>query len=234
MAATAAEMSESWKWLDLWQVMSHTEFGHLWCIRVLILLVLFVLTQLVRLNRLNLAVLILVLLSLVAISSLTGHAGSQETGSAWRVPLFWLHSVAAGIWTGGLAGLYSWLGARISHSEIKTRIGHLVVERFSHFAMASTGIIFFTGLIAALSGGVSIWHPWATSYGQLVLAKTFFFSLALAAAAINQFVHLRKAAQITDIHLSRAIRREILIEIALVMVVFGIAGYLTRADLPGF
>lgn len=225
-------MSESWKWPDLWQVMGHTEFGHLWCIRIGMLLFLFVFSSLVALKRQYTVFVFFATLGLVVISGLTGHAGSQDSGTIWRVPLFWLHSVAAGVWTGGLFSLFFWLGARISRSDIDSSIGHSVVKRFSHFAMASTGIIFLTGLTAAVSGGVSVWRPWATTYGQLILAKTFFFSLTLAAAAINQFVHLKNASTITDLKFSKSIRREVLIEITLVILVFGIVGYLTRTDLP--
>ena len=81
--------------------------------------------------------------------------------------------------------------------------------------------------------GVDPLHPWGTNYGSLVFAKIALFGLALAAAAINQFIHLRRWDPAKEKDFSRGVYREVGLEIPLMVAVFIAAGFLTRTDLPG-
>ena len=115
------------------------------------------------------------ILMLPVFSALTGHAAAQPDHTFWRLILVVAHSIAVGIWTGGLWRLHQWLsqwlGHRLEKNRIHPEMSHAVVQRFSHFAMTSTGVIAITGIAMAYWAGVSLLHPLGTEYGKLVVGK---------------------------------------------------------------
>lgn len=229
---TASDMAESWRLTDLRTAITCTSFGHMWCLRLVLILLLFFFVPYVNRNRIAAYVFSIFVLLLPIISGLTGHAGAQKHALVFHVAIDWSHSVAVSIWSGGLWFLYCWLGKRLAVKQINPEITFRVVKRFSHFAIVSTGIIAFSGVAMAYMAGVSWHHPWSTTYGTLVLAKIFFFSAALLAAAINQFVHLRKWSPENDFEFSKGVRREVGLELIFVLFVFFLAGFLTRVPMP--
>ena len=58
-------------------------------------------------------------------------------------------------------------------------------------------------------------------------------SLALGAAGINQFLHLRNWRPEKAKEFEIAVKREVALELLLAMFIFMIAGFLTRTQLPG-
>lgn len=229
---TSADMTESWAPTEIWQAISQTSFGHIWSSRVGLILVLFISFRKLLSSRLGSAIAIIAVLSLPLFSSFSGHAVAQENTLLLRVGLDWLHSLAVGIWSGGLLSLFVWLSARLNVSSISPITSFTVVKRFSHFAMSSTGVIFITGLALAYLSGIQLFHPWSTDYGKLVLGKVFLFSSALAAASINQFIHLRKWDSKQELQFSIGVRREVRLEFIIVLMIFILAGFLTRTALP--
>jgi putative copper export protein len=229
---TVSDMAESWLPSELWTAIDQTTFGHIWCARLALLVGLVLIVRWsYRTRARTLAFLSLVLL-LPVFSVLTGHSGAQNNGLLIRVAIDWSHSLAVGVWSGGLWMLYVWLGKRLSINQIAPNVSHQVVTRFSHFAMASTGVIAASGLVMAYLAGVSILHPWATTYGLLIIGKVFFFTAALLAAAINQFIHLRTWTPGREPEFARRVRREVGLELALVLIIFTIAGFLARTATP--
>jgi putative copper export protein len=229
---TSSDMAQSWSPSDLWLALTHTSFGHFWCMKLSLLVILFLTAQWLNQNRvLDLGFLALVLL-LPVFSVLTGHAGAQKQFVLFRVLIDWSHSLAVGVWSGGLWMLYVWLGRRLSIKQIVPGISYRVVKRFSHFAMASTGIIGFSGLLMAYLAGVSLLHPWATSYGLLIIGKVFLFTAALLAAAGNQFIHLRSWTPEREAEFAHGVRREVRLELGFLLVVFILAGFLARTSMP--
>jgi putative copper export protein len=113
-----------------------------------------------------------------------------------------------------------------------TEAGIHVVRRFSHFALTSTFVIAVTGIVMVYFAGVSLVRPWGAVYGQIALGKVFFFCAALGAAAVNQFLHLRNWNSENDRQTTMRLRREVSIELVLIVIVFGLAGFLTRTSLP--
>jgi putative copper export protein len=233
MALSAVDMADSWKLADIWQAMTMTSFGHLWCIRIILVGVLVFIGPSMLRDRTRSILLLLILASLPLISVLSGHAGSQTSNLGVRVVTDFTHAVAVGVWIGGLWMLHSWLSARLNVNSFDSNVSLLVITRFSHFAMASTGVIVITGVFTSYLNGVSLTNPWSSDYGRLVLGKIFFFGVAMLAAAVNQFLHLRNWKVENEVRSVRAVRREVQIEFALLMVVFLIAGFLTRTSLPG-
>ncbi len=235
MILTAQDMADSWEFGDLWAAMAHTGFGHLWCFRILLLLIATGLSGQLLLSKRGRFILLAVAGLLPLFSSLSGHATATPSAYGWKIGVDWAHSVAAGIWSGGLFGLWSWLRARnSSNAKFLPETSHRVVERFSRYAMASTAAIGLSGLLMAYSAGVPLLAPWqAQLYGKLLIGKTLLFGAALLAASVNQFLHLRTWHPEREAVFSRSICREVGLEMALVLGVLALAGFLTRTALPG-
>jgi putative copper export protein len=227
------DMTESWDFSNLWLGMSDTSFAHVWCLKLLFLLFISFLVQIEQGKKWTQHLLILSIFVLPFAFVYTSHASANENHKSMSMVIDWAHSLAVGVWTGGLWALFHWLGKRLeSHNFSDPNSSYLVVIRFSHFAMASTFIIAVSGLAMAWLNGIELLRPWATDYGSMLVGKTVFFSMALAAAAINQFLHIRKWNPENEIQFSKSLRREISLEMVFVFVVFVIAGFLTRTSLP--
>jgi putative copper export protein len=98
--------------------------------------------------------------------------------------------------------------------------------------MASTAAIALTGIVLALRYGVHPSAPWGSDYGKLILVKTTLFALALLAASVNQFSHLRSWHPSREFLFTRGISREIGLELIAVILIFAVAGFLTRLPMP--
>jgi copper transport protein len=234
MIGSAADMMESWAAGDLWLAMSHSVFGHLWCVRVALLLGALFLARDETPSKSKWIVMFTVALGVLLTSSLSGHAGAQEEWMQARVAVDWTHSIAVAAWAGGLFSLRRWLSGWLDNIEALPRgagSAYQLVQRFSHLAMGSTGSIGVTGILMTYWAGVSFIRPWESTYGLLICAKLALFSAALLAAAINQFLHLRRYDPTREAFFARAIRREVTLELVCVTVIFGVAGFLARTAL---
>ena len=234
MILSVHDMTESWQLENLWVGMSETSFAHFWCLKLALLLVLFTITVFFWNSIKNIYLMLVFALASPFAYVLTSHAAAQQDYTFFRMGLDWIHTVGVGIWSGGLLSLFHWLGQRVHTIEkVEPKMSFKVITRFSHFAMASTFIILLSGLVMAWLNGVSIIKPWESDYGILVLAKLIFFCVVLAAAAINQFLHLRNWNENEESGFVQKIRREVGIEIGFIVVIFILAGFLTRTSLPG-
>jgi putative copper resistance protein D len=236
MLLSSHEMVDSWALPDLWTAMTETSFGHIWCFRIVALLALAVSLKSFLKNQTRLLLLCFLASLLPLFSSLNSHAANQETHATLGIIINFSHSLGAAFWTGGLYALYYWLGVRLAKLEknpsLFTHQSFAVVKRFSHFAMASTAMIALSGAYLVYSAKVPMFHPWATPYGFLVTVKVFFFAVALLAAATNQFRHLKSWQVESELSFLRNIRREVRLEIIIILIIFLIAGFLTRTALP--
>ena len=222
---SSADMAGAWNLSRIWLVMGGTSFGFYGCLRVFVLVSGFVLS--VGFGFKSGVRLILLVLAGLALffSSLTSHAAMSETNTYFRILLDFIHSSAASVWVGGLFALYFYLG--------NCNEPFLVVKRFSHFAMAGTGLILLTGLFQLYFTFKTPSDLWSTTYGGLALAKLVLFFFALAAASLNHFLHLRNWRVGNDLIFSKNIKREVTIEMFLLFILIGVTGFLTRSNLPG-
>ena len=233
MMLSVHDMTESWDVDSLWMGMTHTSFAHIWCYKLILIAALYFVLRFTAVKKIVYILIPLVIVYPFA-NVLTSHATAAEDFIFLRASLDWVHSLTAAVWTGGLCALFFWLNKKIeSKIKLEPQVSYQVVTRFSHFAMASTALIGVSGLVMAWLNGVSLFKPWTTDYGMLVLAKLGFFCLALGAAAVNQFLHLRTWNPENENEFDLALRREVGIELLLVLIVFTFAGFLTRTALPG-
>ena len=226
LVCMSGEMTESWEIGSLVLTLLHTQFGHLWLLRILVLIAI---SAAYKINSLQTA--LTLALSLPIFSSLTGHAGTQASNRIFSVTLDFAHFLSVAIWSGGLLSLWFWLRKSLGQT-LSRATPYKVVKRFSHFAMASTAVIAATGLIMAFRYGVIFTSPWATNYGLLLLIKTGLFSLSLLAASVNQFVHLYKWDPTRRQDFVKGVFRGVTLELFLVTSVLMVAGFLTRSPTP--
>ncbi len=233
MLLSAEDMTETWAPTELWNAMAMTSFGHLWCTRLVVLFILILLGARLSRSRAGSLALVALGLAIPLLSVLSGHAGSQTDHLILRISTDWIHALAVGVWSGGLWMLYVWLGQRLRETGFNPNLSHLVVTRFSHFAMASTALIIITGLLTAWLNGVPLLSPWTSLYGRLILLKILFFGAAMLAAAVNQFIHIGNWRTENELECVTYVRREVRLEFVLLIVVFAVVGFLTRTGLPG-
>ena len=229
---TSSDMADSWIPQELWTAISKTSFGHLWCFRLVLIIFLFLLVPHKDRGHGIALLFLLFALCLPLLSVLSGHSGAQSGSFVLLFGVGWAHAVAVGLWSGGLWELYRWLGEWLRLGIRDETLSLRVVKRFSQFAIVSTGVIALSGLSMAYFAGVSLYRPWATSYGCLIMGKVLFFCAALLAAAVNQFVHLRTWSATNKNGFSQRVRREVRLEIIFLLVVFLLAGFLARTGLP--
>jgi putative copper resistance protein D len=169
-------------------------------------------------------------LGLIAALAWTGHAGST-LGAAGNLHLTAdiFHLFAAAAWIGGLVSLVVLLSAaRHDQSLAGASLARDATQRFSTMGIASVIVVFATGMINAWIL-VGSWHGLiATGYGRLLTLKIALFAVMLLIAAINRFWLTPRLGSPPrgELPVLRQLTRNSMIEIALALVIFAIAGML--------
>lgn len=207
-------------------VIEATDFGPLWIARLALALLLCVL--LIRWpGRLSCWLVPLLALFLLASLAGTGHAHATE-GMQGKLHLGAdaLHLLAAGVWLGGLWPLGLALAAAQSEGHPNRAVGDMLM-RFSRVGSLAVAVLVASGLVNSwfLVGSLQalIWTP----YGQLLLLKLALFSFMALLAAVNRFWITPKFAATASTALwRRRIRRHVLAEQALGMIVLAVVSLL--------
>jgi putative copper export protein len=180
------------------------------------------------------------------------HAAARESGAVWAMALDCAHALAASLWGGGLLALVCVLGRARAGDALAADAPTQIILRFSRLALGCAFAVAAAGVWLALLYGVAPTHPWTTTYGKLVCAKAALLLLTLVAASVNHFVHLPRlreggtlssardlvtqpiteGASAQELAIAQAVRREATIELALVLIIFILAGFLTQTS-PG-
>jgi copper transport protein len=156
-------------------------------------------------------------------SSLTSHGAALPTLPAGGIAIDWLHIVGGTAWVGGLVGVLIALPIILrADAAGKERILPKVVGRFARFALVAAAVVVLSGTVqAALE--VGSWEGMLeTSYGQLVLVKIALVAAMLALAGFNEWRGRRATAGV-----SSGLRRGVRAELALGVVVLGVAAILS-------
>jgi putative copper export protein len=103
------DMTETWDAQMLWTGMARTSFSHVLCFKLLFLLFFYLSTYFLSNQKWPVSYVIIVALLLPFGNVLTSHAASAEELAPIKMLLDGLHSLAIGIWTGGLLSLFFWL-----------------------------------------------------------------------------------------------------------------------------
>ncbi|NSX17332.1 copper homeostasis membrane protein CopD [Cupriavidus taiwanensis] len=227
-------------------IVTGTDFGVAWCVRVAALL-LFVLAgmNLRRLHRLRAPCAVLAAYGGVALATLAwGGHGAMHDGAVRYLHLASdvTHLLAAGAWVGALAAflLLAWPRSTL-HGEALA----LLSRSANGFARIGTGIV----ALLVITGALNYWliagpvmpEFAPLSYGGLLAAKLVLFAAMLGLAAANRFAlapRLAAAARAGDppaaLRAIQALRRSLLLEAgaaALVLALVAVLGMLSPA--PG-
>jgi copper transport protein len=252
-----------------WRPWFSTQFGQMWLLRLLLLLPFLILLAYVTTQRRRLVLsaaeadaetlipiwflsagLVLSVL-LAGTSSMISHSAalSQNTWQAIGVDL--THTLAAGVWAGGLLFLaLALFQARSLEPELKTWLNLSLILNFSAVAALSVGLLIFSG--AYLAGQhVGNWTALVgTAYGLVLLGKLAVALVAFALAAFNLLVIKPRLNAAYDMPESpaaaqtrRRFRAVVAVEAVLALVILAAAGLLSDmqrgvdapllADAPG-
>jgi putative copper resistance protein D len=224
----------------LWMVLSETDFGQIWAVRLLLMAVLAAILLLrspldrsrsLPGSRLALAV------GLVASLAWAGHAaanmGSDLKGNAHLLGDI-LHLVAAAAWVGALVPLVLLLNLSSDEPLSLLKLSRIATLRFSTLGIVSVATILLTGLNNTWVLAGSIRALTGTDYGHVLVVKLMLFLLMLGLATFNRFKLTPLVVQDNDISAAwqavRRLRRNAMAEAALgvlILIIVAVLGMMS-------
>jgi copper resistance protein D len=175
----------------LWTVLSQTNFGFDWTVRLLLacLLAATFVPLLAARDRdvvwIDAAAVVLAA-AFPGTLAWAGHAAGAEGVEAFIHPAAdFLHSAAAAAWVGALIPLALLLGA-VGGKDASVTIARTAILRFSTLGLVSVATLLATGTVNTWYLVGSIPALVGTYYGQLLLAKIALFVAMVAVAAVNR------------------------------------------------
>jgi putative copper resistance protein D len=169
----------------VWQVVTDTRFGLVWCVRLLLAILLGVLVPWPATRALQLVIAAL----LAALLDLISHAGATP-GFSGRIHLAsdMVHLLAAGAWLGALPAFVLLLAsARRSGGPVWSAFTIDATRRFSLLAIASVAALLASGTINSSNLLAAPRDLLTTDYGRLLLCKIGLFGAMVCIAAINRY-----------------------------------------------
>jgi putative copper resistance protein D len=171
-------------------VLMETQWGHAIAVRIGLSVLALGITILARLSRPAMAVLAALGLVCLLSFAFTGH-GAADDGLPGLIHLVgdMVHSVAAGVWLGALAGFIRLLTGPKASSDPERSVLADALAGFGNTGTAMVAILVATGLVNSyfLVGFAGLPKLFVTAYGLLLVVKLVLFGLMLALAASNRF-----------------------------------------------
>jgi copper resistance protein D len=229
------QVAEAWSQGLPWTVLTQTEFGSDWMLRLQMasLLVLLLLVPASNPGFASATDLICAMLAAGLAGSLawSGHA-TATTGLDGTIHLGSdaLHLVAAGAWLGALWPLAILLGrARQAGDPVSAAVAHQATLRFSIMGMISVAAILATGVINTYEILGSLAFSIGTDYNRLLLLKISLFIAMVCVAAVNrQRLTPRLSTQGGRVRAIRQLERNSLVEAGLGLAILAIVAVLGR------
>jgi putative copper resistance protein D len=221
----------------VWTVLSETDFGYAWMVRLALAGLLAAILPCLRplrrgrSSRMRAAA-VAVSAGLVGTLAWAGHAaaGSGVEG-AIHLAADILHLVAAAAWFGSLIPLVLLLlAARRDNADASLAIARAAVLRFSPLGIASVGTLVVTGLVNTWVLAGSVPALAGTDYGHLLVIKVALFLVMLSFGAVNRLWLTPRLMQAPSVPAAaqalRQIVRNSLIEAGLGTIIIVIVGLL--------
>jgi len=209
----------------LWTVLTQTDFGLAWTIRLAIAALLAVALPLSARLR---VVAITAAAALVGALAWAGHAAARE-GAPGAIHLVSdiLHLVAAAAWFGALIPLALLLFA-VRHAATGLPVAREAVRRFSPLGILSVGTLVVSGAVNTWMLTGSVEALVGTDYGRLLTLKIGLFLVMLSFGAINRLWLSPRTAGAPPIAAGALwrIERNSLIEVLLGTIIIVIVGLL--------
>jgi putative copper resistance protein D len=185
-------MAEAWSQGLAWVVLTQTQFGDDWMLRLAIasLLAIFLLLPAIApdLGAIANAACTLLAAALAGSLAWAGHAAATEGfDGAIHLASDALHLVAAAAWLGGLWPLAVLLGGtRRDASPVPIAIAYDVTRRFSILGIICVATILATGVVNTYEVLGPMVFAIGADYNRLLLLKIGLFIAMLAIAAVNR------------------------------------------------
>jgi putative copper resistance protein D len=208
-----------------------TNFGVVSIIRLALLAAAVGVVTLPLTGRMSFIALIQIGAALLVSQAWLGHAAEGGAGlkGAAMIAAYSVHILAGGVWVGGLAPLLFVLVEQRRTASDPAAENLKILHRFSAMGVAAVTLIVVSGVTnAGIRVGGSFGKLFDTAYGDVLCAKLAFVALMLALACFNRFVEMARmrgasgdcAAQ------TKALTRNVAVELALAVLVLGAAAVL--------
>ena len=217
----------------VWIVLTRTDFGTVWIVRlaIAVLLAVAALAGLPR-RRPPQAAAVVLAGCLAGSLAYAGHAAAG-VGAEGLVQLLAdiVHLLAAAAWAGALVPLALLLhAARRDGGQAAIAMARIAVQRFSTLGVISVGAILATGIINGYVLAGSVRALIDTDYGRLLLAKVALFLAMVTVAAVNRLRLTPRLFQEQDAAAAddtlRRLRDNAMIEAGIAAVILAIVGAL--------
>jgi copper transport protein len=164
-------------------------------------------------------------LALLATISLSGHAAGADR-PALAVSNDVVHLGAGAIWMSGIALLLFVLPAATTTPDPgKLSVLAPAVDRFAPIALGSISIVAVTGVLNSILHVAAMGDLIESGYGRALTVKLCGFLCILSLGAVNHFIFrkqlVRANARSEPTSASRALRRSVVIEVAVAVVILG-------------
>ena len=228
-------VADAWSKGLVWTVLTQTQFGGDWMLRLEMASLLAVLLLLPAINSgfASATDMICAILAAGLAGSLAwaGHATATE-GFDGTIHLASdaLHLVAAGAWLGALWPLAILLDrARRAGDPVSVAIAHQATRCFSIVGIISVAVILATGVINTYEILGALMFSIGTDYNRLLLVKIALFIVMVCIAAVNrQRLTPRLSGEGDRVRAIRQLERNSLIEAGLGLLILGIVAVLGR------
>jgi copper transport protein len=165
-------------------------------------------------------------LALLATISLSGHAAGADR-PALAVSNDVVHLGAGAIWMSGIALLLFVLPAATTTPDPGRQLSVLApaVDRFAPIALGSISIVAVTGVLNSILHVAAMGDLIESGYGRALTVKLCGFLCILSLGAVNHFIFrkqlVRANARNEPTSSTRALRRSVVIEVAVAVVILG-------------
>jgi copper transport protein len=178
------------------------------------------------------------IVALALTAPMAGHSATYSPSGLLSVTDT-VHVLSVNVWLGGLAVLLVALPLAVRSLERTERLPLMAaaVWRFSRLATAAVALLLLSGIVQSVALVASLDAFVDTAYGRLVLAKIALFVGLLSLGAYNQRRLLPRLRQVADgdqdpERAAALLRRSVTCEVALALVVLGLASVLVATEPP--
>lgn len=187
--AAMADVSLIDAWTYIPRVLTASDYGTFWMLRIglwLVMLVCALLMQHKSETRLPAIILLIAALGTTSLQSVTGHAGDDGFVSTTNL-LNSLHLLSISLW-GGAVIVYALSILPTLRTLNDARQTASAAQRLSVMATFALMLVLITGLFNTWRQLDNISDLWTSDYGQLLLIKLVFVSVMMTIGASNKFI----------------------------------------------
>ncbi len=175
---------------------------------------------------------------LCATPALQGHAIGNEMYTTIALTADIAHVIGAGVWIGGIS-VIGWLGVAIPNADgivVPTQAAladarlRQLVPLVPPIALSGAALLTTSGVAASVLPLRGVGDLWSTGWGRYVMLKAVLLLIIVTLGALNW---RRLGPRLRDATGVTALRRSLLIELALAAVVLVVTAILVVTPLPG-